>query len=71
MQVSPARPAELDLEQLAKTLEAAGDVSFNGFLLQVSVEGHELVIFPDGRVMVRGTTDEATARSLYNKYVGG
>ena len=71
VQVSPARPAELDLEQLAKTLEAAGEVSFNGFLLQVSVEGHELVIFPDGRVMVRGTTDEATARSLYNKYVGG
>ena len=71
VQITPARPAEIDLEQLARTLESAGEVSFNGFLLQAEIEGHELVIFPDGRVMIKGTTDEAVARSLYNKYVGG
>ena len=72
VQITPARPAEISLERLAQTLQGSGvTVSFNGFLLQAQIEGHELIIFPDGRVMIKGTTDEARARSLYNKYVGG
>ncbi len=30
----------------------------------------EIVIFPDGRAIVKGTTDEAFARKLYARYVG-
>jgi hypothetical protein len=30
-----------------------------------------MILFPDGRAIVKGTTDEATARSLYARYVGG
>ncbi len=32
--------------------------------------GTELIIFPDGRAIVKGTTDESTARKLYARYVG-
>jgi adenylyltransferase/sulfurtransferase len=29
-----------------------------------------MVVFPDGRALVRGTTDESLARTLYARYVG-
>jgi len=31
----------------------------------------ELTIFPDGRAIIRGTSDPAVARSLYSRYIGG
>ena len=71
VQITPPRPAEISLDELARALAQVGEVALSGFLLQATIEGHELVIFPDGRVMIKGTTDEARARSLYNKYVGG
>jgi adenylyltransferase/sulfurtransferase len=71
VQVTPARPAALALEALGRQLAAAGRVTNNGLLLQFVVGSHELVIFPDGRAIVRGTSDPAVARSLYAKYVGG
>ena len=30
----------------------------------------ELVIFPTGRVLVQGTSDEALAKGLHAKYLG-
>jgi adenylyltransferase/sulfurtransferase len=30
----------------------------------------ELTIFPDGRAIIRGTSDPAVARTLYSRYVG-
>jgi hypothetical protein len=29
-----------------------------------------MTLFPDGRAIIKGTTDKAIARSLYAKYVG-
>jgi len=29
-----------------------------------------MAIFPDGRAIIMGTTDEAKARTLYAKYLG-
>ena len=47
-----------------------GKVLYNGFLLSFEIGDLELVLFPTGRAIIRGTTDEAEARSLYARYVG-
>jgi molybdopterin-synthase adenylyltransferase len=60
----------LDLDALAGKLAAAGRVSRNPFLLRLHLDPHVLTIFPDGRAIVGGTDDVATARSLYARYVG-
>lgn len=70
VQISPATETQLSLSNLKQKLEPLGDVFDNGYLLSFKVTDYELVIFPTGRVIVKGTSDEATARSLYAKYIG-
>ncbi|MDQ6706449.1 MAG: ThiF family adenylyltransferase [Acidobacteriota bacterium] len=63
-----ARP--MDLEALRCRLDGLGRVRANEFALRFFVGAYELTIFPDGRAIVRGTTDLGIARSLYARYVG-
>jgi adenylyltransferase/sulfurtransferase len=58
------------LSRLKDTLAPIGEVYFNGLILTCKVENKELIVFPDGRVMIKGTTDEVEAKSLYDKYIG-
>jgi adenylyltransferase/sulfurtransferase len=71
VQISPPRDFNLSLEILYERLRRTGKVSYNGLLLQFEVGDHELVVFPDGRALVKGTAEAALARSLYAKYVSG
>ena len=61
----------VSLDELAARLRGVGRVTQNQFLLRLVVEPYELTIFPDGRAIIGGTDDPATARSLYARYVGG
>jgi adenylyltransferase/sulfurtransferase len=70
VQVRPARPSALSLDDLARRLESLGDVTKNDYLLRARIADHEIVLFRDGRAIVHGTTDPAEARSLYARYVG-
>lgn len=70
VQVEPSEAVDLPLDALARRLAAVGRVTNNGYLLTLEVGAHELVIFPTGRTIVRGTTDESEARTLYARYVG-
>jgi adenylyltransferase/sulfurtransferase len=70
IQIEPAHASELSLEDVAARLEAVGTVQNNGLLLRVQIGEHRLLVFPDGRAIIQGTTDEAVARSLYSKYLG-
>jgi len=45
-------------------------VEKTGLLLMFKAADGEIVIFPDGRAMIMGTTDVTRARGLYAKYVG-
>jgi adenylyltransferase/sulfurtransferase len=63
-----ARP--LDLASLAVRLSAIGPVRANEFALRFHVDRFELTVFPDGRAIIKGTTDTGVARSLYARYVG-
>jgi adenylyltransferase/sulfurtransferase len=61
---------KLDLPALAIRLRNSGEVIENPFMLRFKVDAYELNVFPDARVIVKGTTDETVARTLYAKYVG-
>lgn len=69
VQVNGGRPLDLDVWQ--ERLSKIGEVSRNPFLLRVNLpEGERLTVFPDGRVLVQGTSDAARARTLYARYIG-
>jgi adenylyltransferase/sulfurtransferase len=63
-----ARP--IDLAQLQAALAPLGTVRANEFALRFLAGPYEMTIFPDGRAIVKGTTDIGLARSLYARYVG-
>lgn len=64
------RRRPLDLAELRERLAPLGDVRANEFALRFFLPGYEMTIFPDGRAIVKGTTDPGLARSLYARYVG-
>lgn len=70
IQITPSQAVRLDLPALAGRLKPLGPVTVNPFLLKLQLEAHLLTIFPDGRAVIQGTTDETVARSLYARYVG-
>jgi adenylyltransferase/sulfurtransferase len=63
-----ARPIEL--RDLAVRLAPLGAVRSNGFALRFETPPYLLTIFPDGRAIIKGTTDVGIARSLYARYIG-
>jgi len=63
-----ARP--LELRALAARLAPLGSVRSNEFALRFEAPPYLLTIFPDGRAIVKGTTDVGVARSLYARYIG-
>ncbi len=64
------RERPVDLADLAQRLSAIAPVRSNEFALRASIESYELTVFPDGRAIIKGTTDTGLARSLYTRYVG-
>ena len=63
-----ARP--LDLQELATRLRPLGVVRVNEFALRLSVPKYDVTFFPDGRAIVKGTTDVGVARGVYAQLVG-
>ncbi len=63
-----ARP--VDLARLQKALAPLGEVRANDFGLRFFCRPYEMTVFPDGRAIIKGTTDVGLARSLYARYVG-
>jgi adenylyltransferase/sulfurtransferase len=69
VQLSPP-PGAVSLDALAARLEGVGPLVRNPFLLRLSVEGYQLTVFADGRAIIGGTSDPATARGVYARYLG-
>ena len=70
VQVSGAPGSRLSLDDMADKLAAVGTVSRNPFLVRAQVGEYQITVFPDGRAIIGGTDDVATARTVYSKYVG-
>jgi molybdopterin-synthase adenylyltransferase len=60
----------LDFAEMSTRLRPHGTVRHNEFVLKFWHEPYEMTLFPDGRAIIKGTTDSAVARSLYARYVG-
>jgi adenylyltransferase/sulfurtransferase len=70
VQLSPTDRSALSLVKLAEKLGAVGPVTHNRYLVRLAVDDYVLTIFADGRAIISGTDDIATARTVYAKYVG-
>lgn len=64
------RDRPLNLIELAHRLGTLAPVRANEFAVRVTLDPYELIVFPDGRAIIKGTTDVGVARSLYARYVG-
>ncbi|MEK3983088.1 ThiF family adenylyltransferase [Paenibacillus sp. FSL K6-3166] len=72
VQIRPARPQKLNLQETADRLSRLGSgiVDSNAYLVSFIEGPYRLVIFADGRALIHGTKDIAAARSFYHRYFG-
>ncbi len=74
VQVMPAGDGHrIDLEGLAASLGAVGEVSRTPFMVRAGLTEHPGVtmsVFRDGRAVIEGVEDTSRARALYARYVG-
>jgi adenylyltransferase/sulfurtransferase len=73
VQVQPERRGNIELATLARRLEPVGVVTRTPYLLRFALRDDsatQMTVFPDGRVIVAGTTDVDRARSLCARFVG-
>lgn len=59
-----------DLLKIGQRLQPLYNVHYNDAVLNLSVENKQIIVFSDGRVIVKGTGDFGAARSLIAKYIG-
>lgn len=64
------RQRPIDFAELDRRLQAHGRVRRNDYVLKFWRDPYEMTLFPDGRAIIKGTTDTAIARSLYARFVG-
>jgi adenylyltransferase/sulfurtransferase len=64
------RQRPIDFKEMDHRLQPHGIVRHNDFVLKFWHDPYEMTLFPDGRAIIKGTTDTAVARSLYARYVG-
>jgi molybdopterin-synthase adenylyltransferase len=64
------RHRPVDLAQMSERLKIHGTVKHNDFVLKFWHDPYEMTLFPDGRAIIKGTSDAAVARSLYARYIG-
>lgn len=70
IQIQPARPMSISFAELEAKLRPFGDVENRKVILRCKLQGVELNIFQNGRVIIMGTNNKNFAKSLYAKYIG-
>jgi len=60
----------MDFSEVSRKLNPHGTVRHNDFVLKFWRDPLELTLFPDGRAIVKGTTDTAVARTFYARFIG-
>jgi adenylyltransferase/sulfurtransferase len=67
------RRGSVDLAQAAKKLAGVGSVQTSPWFIRCQLRdpaGIELTLFPDSRLLVKGTSDPLRAKSVYSRFVG-
>ncbi|MDQ6676884.1 MAG: ThiF family adenylyltransferase [Acidobacteriota bacterium] len=60
----------VDLLSLGHSLAALGEVRQNEFALRFISNGYHLTVFPDGRAIIKGTSDPNVAHAVTARYLG-
>lgn len=71
VQIVPAERTRLDLADLERRVRAVAETERNEHLLTIRSGGFEISVFPDGRSLVKGTTDPTEARAILGRFIGG
>jgi molybdopterin-synthase adenylyltransferase len=58
------------LDQLAGRLSGMKNLTYNEYMLRFDVDDVSIIVFPDGRAIIKNTLDDLAAEKLYFKYVG-
>ncbi len=64
------RHRPVDFADLETRLSPRGQVRFTEYVLKFQRDPLELTLFPDGRAIIKGTTDVGVARSFYARFIG-
>jgi adenylyltransferase/sulfurtransferase len=70
VQVVPSRPMEVDFQALSEILKESGKVRYNEFTLSFADGKCEIMLFQDGRAIIKNAKDENSAKSIYAEYIG-
>lgn len=70
VQLSAAAGIAISLDSLATRLNSVGRVEQNPYLVRLYVDSYVLTVFADGRTIIGGTNDVATARTVQARYIG-
>ncbi len=70
LQLRPKAGAHVDLASLEARLPKSHGVRRVDNVLRFTAEGHDIVVFADGRALIHGTEDPGRAKAIYARYVG-
>jgi len=66
----PAKGMALDIDDFAVTWRALGDVTLSEHVVRLKEENAEMLLFRDGRALIKGTADLGRARAIYSRLIG-
>jgi molybdopterin-synthase adenylyltransferase len=64
------RHRPINFTELEARLAPHGEVRYTEYVLKFERAPFELTLFPDGRAIIKGTTDTGVARSFYARFIG-
>ena len=66
----PAKGLSLDIDDFAVTWRAHGDVTLSEHVVRLKEANSEMLLFRDGRALIKGTADLGRARAIYARLIG-
>ena len=70
VQIVPPQLGKVDFSALAEKLKKAGRVNHNEYTLSFSDGKYEIILFRDGRAIIKNAIDGNNAKSIYTEYIG-
>lgn len=69
MQVVDTSVGKIDLDALAARQPRTAKITRSEYALNIGIDEYEIMVFADGRAIIKGTLDEPVVRDLYSRYV--
>jgi adenylyltransferase/sulfurtransferase len=70
VQIYRSEQETVDFKSLASKLAGQVKVEYNDYVFRILPRPYQIIVFSNGRAIVKGTEDAGQAKSLYARYVG-